>query len=48
MNFQYIFTEHKKSYDIDQMNEEFLDPELSVWDSLESSQWFPHEIVEAH
>ncbi|KOB70042.1 tRNA selenocysteine associated protein (Secp43) [Operophtera brumata] len=30
------------------MNEEFLDPELSLWDCLEASQWFPHEIVEAH
>lgn len=39
--------EHKRIVDIDQMNQEFLDPELSLWDSLEASQWFPHEVVEA-
>ncbi|CAD0203231.1 unnamed protein product [Chrysodeixis includens] len=38
--------EHKKVIDVDQLNQEFLDPELSLWDSLESSQWFPHEVVE--
>ncbi|KAM3963228.1 tRNA selenocysteine 1-associated protein 1-like [Aphomia sociella] len=31
--------EHKKTIDIDQMNQEFLDPELSLWDSLEASYW---------
>lgn len=39
--------EHKKSIDVDQMNQEFLDPDLSLWDSLEASQWFPHECIEA-
>lgn len=38
--------EHKKVLDVDQLNQEFLDPEMSLWDSLESSQWFPHEVVE--
>ncbi|XP_073953702.1 tRNA Selenocysteine associated protein isoform X3 [Choristoneura fumiferana] len=40
--------EHKKCIDIDEMNQEFLQPELSLWDGLESSQWFPNEIVEIH
>ncbi|XP_047996805.1 tRNA selenocysteine 1-associated protein 1 isoform X3 [Leguminivora glycinivorella] len=40
--------EHKKTIDIDELNQEFLQPELSLWDGLESSQWFPNEIVEAH
>ncbi|XP_063385914.1 tRNA selenocysteine 1-associated protein 1 isoform X2 [Cydia fagiglandana] len=40
--------EHKKTIDIDELNQEFLEPELSLWDGLESSQWFPNEIVEAH
>ncbi|KAI5633779.1 RNA recognition motif domain-containing protein [Phthorimaea operculella] len=40
--------EHKKSLDVDAMNQEFLEPELSLWDSLEASQWFPHEVVEVH
>lgn len=40
--------EHKRSIDIDLLNQEFLDPELSLWDSLEASQWFPHEVIEAH
>ncbi|XP_059060809.1 tRNA selenocysteine 1-associated protein 1 [Achroia grisella] len=39
--------EHKKIIDVDQMNQEFLDPDLSLWDSLESSQWLPHECIEA-
>lgn len=43
-----FFTEHKKAVDIDQMNQEFVDPELSLWDALESSQWFPNEVIEAH
>ncbi|KAJ8717188.1 hypothetical protein PYW08_005587 [Mythimna loreyi] len=38
--------EHKKVIDVDLLNQEFLDPELSLWDSLEDSQWFPHEVVE--
>uniref|UniRef100_A0A2H1V485 tRNA selenocysteine-associated protein 1 n=1 Tax=Spodoptera frugiperda TaxID=7108 RepID=A0A2H1V485_SPOFR len=40
--------EHKKVIDVDQLNQEFLDPELSLWDSLEESQWLPNEVVEAH
>ncbi|CAG4946884.1 unnamed protein product [Colias eurytheme] len=40
--------EHKRPIDIDEMNQEFLNPELSLWDGLESSQWFPHEVIEAH
>ncbi|XP_049877366.1 tRNA selenocysteine 1-associated protein 1 [Pectinophora gossypiella] len=40
--------EHKKSIDVDALNQEFLEPELSLWDALEASQWFPHEVVEAH
>ncbi|XP_063366498.1 tRNA selenocysteine 1-associated protein 1 isoform X1 [Cydia amplana] len=40
--------EHKKTIDIDELNQEFLEPELSLWDGLESSQWFPNEMVEAH
>ncbi|XP_063540561.1 tRNA selenocysteine 1-associated protein 1 isoform X2 [Cydia strobilella] len=40
--------EHKKTIDIDELNQEFLQPELSLWDGLESSQWFPNEIVEVH
>ncbi|CAB3228906.1 unnamed protein product [Arctia plantaginis] len=40
--------EHKRTIDVDLLNQEFLDPELSLWDSLEASQWFPHEVVEAH
>ncbi|XP_068620366.1 tRNA selenocysteine 1-associated protein 1 [Battus philenor] len=40
--------EHKKNIDVDQMNQEFLDPELSLWDGLEASQWFPNEVIEAH
>ncbi|CAG9564083.1 unnamed protein product [Danaus chrysippus] len=39
--------DHKKVLDVDQMNQEFLDTDLSLWDSLEASQWFPHEIIEA-
>ncbi|XP_053614907.1 tRNA selenocysteine 1-associated protein 1 [Plodia interpunctella] len=40
--------EHKKSIDVEQQNQEFLDTELGLWDSLESSHWFPHEGVEVH
>ncbi|XP_075981707.1 tRNA Selenocysteine associated protein isoform X2 [Anticarsia gemmatalis] len=40
--------EHKTALEIDELNQDFLDPELSLWDSLEASQWFPHEVVEAH
>ncbi|KPJ03955.1 tRNA selenocysteine 1-associated protein 1 [Papilio xuthus] len=47
-NDELALVEHKKIIDIDQMNQEFLDPELSFWDALESSQWFPNEVIEAH
>ncbi|CAK1552904.1 unnamed protein product [Leptosia nina] len=40
--------EHKRFLDVDKLNQDFIDPELSLWDGLESSQWFPHEVVEAH
>lgn len=40
--------DHKRALDVEQMNEDFLDPELSLWDSLEAAQWFPHEIVDVH
>ncbi|KPJ14753.1 tRNA selenocysteine 1-associated protein 1 [Papilio machaon] len=46
-NDELALVEHKKTIDIDQMNQEFLDPELSLWDALESSQWFPNEVIEA-
>lgn len=39
--------DHKKTLDVDHLNQEFLDPELSLWDGLEASQWFPHEVIEA-
>lgn len=42
------FSDHKKTLDIDQLNKEFMNPRLSLWDSLESSQWFPHDVIEAH
>ncbi|XP_045537531.1 tRNA selenocysteine 1-associated protein 1 [Papilio machaon] len=47
-NDELALVEHKKVIDIDQMNQEFLDPELSLWDALESSQWFPNEVIEGH
>ncbi|CAH0401295.1 unnamed protein product [Chilo suppressalis] len=47
-NDDLALVDHKTSIDIDQLNQEFLDPALSLWDTLESSQWFPHEVVEAH
>ncbi|XP_021182142.2 tRNA selenocysteine 1-associated protein 1 [Helicoverpa armigera] len=47
-NDELALVDHKKVINIDEMNEEFLDPELSLWDCLEESQWFPHEVVEAH
>ncbi|XP_013137287.1 PREDICTED: tRNA selenocysteine 1-associated protein 1 [Papilio polytes] len=47
-NDELALVEHKKAVDIDQMNQEFVDPELSLWDALESSQWFPNEVIEAH
>ncbi|XP_050352859.1 tRNA selenocysteine 1-associated protein 1 [Nymphalis io] len=47
-NDDLALVDHKKIIDVDQMNQEFLDPELSLWDALESSQWFPYEIIEAH
>ncbi|XP_026320878.1 tRNA selenocysteine 1-associated protein 1 isoform X2 [Hyposmocoma kahamanoa] len=47
-NDELALVEHKKAINVDELNEEFLDPELSLWDGLESSQWFPHEVVEAH
>lgn len=45
-NDDLALVEHKKTIDVDLMNQEFLDPELSLWDSLEASQWFPHEVIE--
>ncbi|CAH2243017.1 tRNA selenocysteine 1-associated protein 1 isoform X1 [Pararge aegeria] len=47
-NDELALVDHKRVIDVDQMNQEFLDPELCVWDALEASQWFPQEIVEAH
>ncbi|XP_014358897.2 tRNA selenocysteine 1-associated protein 1 [Papilio machaon] len=44
-NDELALVEHKKTIDIDQMNQEFLEPELSLWDALESSQWFPNEVI---
>ncbi|KAG6449696.1 hypothetical protein O3G_MSEX006184 [Manduca sexta] len=40
--------EHKKTIDVDSNNEEFLDTELSIWDSMEASRWFPYEVIEVH
>ncbi|VVC94026.1 tRNA selenocysteine 1-associated protein 1 [Leptidea sinapis] len=45
-NDDLVLIDHKKTIDIDQLNEEFLNTETSLWDSLESSQWFPHEVIE--
>ncbi|XP_045777489.1 tRNA selenocysteine 1-associated protein 1 [Maniola jurtina] len=47
-NDELALVDHKRVIDVDQMNQEFLDPDLCLWDALESSQWFPQEIVEAH
>ncbi|CAG5055650.1 unnamed protein product [Parnassius apollo] len=47
-NDDLALVEHKKIIDIDLMNQEFLEPELSLWDGLEASQWFPNEMIEAH
>ncbi|XP_063830693.1 tRNA selenocysteine 1-associated protein 1 [Ostrinia nubilalis] len=47
-NDELALVEHKRTIDVDAMNCEFLNPELSLWDSLESSQWLPHEVVEVH
>ncbi|XP_072942810.1 tRNA selenocysteine 1-associated protein 1 [Epargyreus clarus] len=47
-NDDLALVDHKKTIDVDEMNQEFLDPELSLWDSLESSQWFPNDIIEVH
>ncbi|XP_013187786.1 tRNA selenocysteine 1-associated protein 1 [Amyelois transitella] len=40
--------EHKKSVDVERHNQDFLDTELGLWDSLEASHWFPNEGIEAH
>lgn len=47
-NDDLALVDHKTTIDVEQMNQDFLDPELSLWDNLESSQWFPHEVIEAH
>ncbi|XP_028028550.1 tRNA selenocysteine 1-associated protein 1 [Bombyx mandarina] len=43
-----VLVDHKKPIDVDHMNNEFLDVNISLWDSLEGSQWFPHDVIEVH
>ncbi|XP_047520229.1 tRNA selenocysteine 1-associated protein 1 [Pieris napi] len=43
-----VLVEHKKPIDVDKLNQEFLDPDLSLWDALEASNWCPHEVIEAN
>ncbi|KAG7301398.1 hypothetical protein JYU34_014343 [Plutella xylostella] len=43
-----VLVEHKRPVDVDQLNKEFLEPQLCLWDALEESQWFPHDVIEAH
>ncbi|CAH2042304.1 unnamed protein product, partial [Iphiclides podalirius] len=47
-NDDLALVDHKKTIDIEEMNQDFVDPEISLWDGLEASQWFPNEVIEAH
>lgn len=40
--------DHEKTVDVDGMNALYLDMKTGLWDSIEASHWFPHEIVEVN
>ncbi|XP_041984684.1 tRNA selenocysteine 1-associated protein 1 [Aricia agestis] len=47
-NDELALVDHKRTVDVDKMNEEFLDRELGLWDSIEASHWFTNELIETH
>ncbi|XP_060532910.1 tRNA selenocysteine 1-associated protein 1 [Cylas formicarius] len=39
--------DHSLPLDIDKMNREKIDQDCNLWDAIESSKWFPYEVMES-